>query len=106
MTRSENEVDLRRLSADGSSCSPPFSLAGLLCQVTLLCTSNLTLYCPHRDSEDIRHAIGVCKCLVSRDHHTFFRLYVNAPKMAGFVMDFFVVGPRASPPPEVFSLFL
>ena len=43
------------------------------------------------ESEDIQHAIGVCKSMMYGDNHTFFKLYVNAPKMAGFVMDFFVV---------------
>lgn len=44
-----------------------------------------------RKGSDVQFAIDVGRSLMSLDYHTFFRLYVNAPNMAGYVMDFFVV---------------
>ncbi len=44
-----------------------------------------------RQSPDVRFAMDVGKAMMSNDHYSFFKLYENAPKMAGYVMDFFVV---------------
>jgi len=43
-----------------------------------------------RSDPDIYFAISVGKSLMARDFSSFFRLYANAPKMAGHVIDFFV----------------
>ncbi|KAJ1494136.1 SAC3/GANP/Nin1/mts3/eIF-3 p25 family-domain-containing protein [Baffinella frigidus] len=49
-----------------------------------------------REHEDVIFASNVGKALVSNDYCSFFRLYTKAPKMAGFVMDFFVDRVRLS----------
>lgn len=43
-----------------------------------------------RRHPDIAFATNVCTALMGKDYCTFFRLYDSAPKMAGYVMDFFV----------------
>jgi len=43
-----------------------------------------------RRDPDISFAMNVCTALLMKDYHTFFSLYTKAPKMAGYVIDFFV----------------
>jgi len=40
--------------------------------------------------ECIKHALDVRSAWALSNHHRFFQLYLNAPKMAGYLMDKFV----------------
>ncbi|XP_052268279.1 leukocyte receptor cluster member 8 homolog [Dreissena polymorpha] len=43
-----------------------------------------------RQDECIKHALDVRSAWALSNHHRFFHLYLNAPKMAGYLMDKFV----------------
>ncbi|TPX39576.1 hypothetical protein SeMB42_g06326 [Synchytrium endobioticum] len=43
-----------------------------------------------KQSTSIAHALRVRKATNSTDYHTFFKNYLNAPNMAGYLMDHFV----------------
>lgn len=41
----------------------------------------------HRRNEGIAHALAVREAVAMNDYHRFFNLYVDAPNMAGYLMD-------------------
>ena len=61
-------------------------------QLCSLCLLTLPSHsADRRQSTDFGFSMNVGKAIMSNDHYSFFKLYENAPKMAGYVMDFFVV---------------
>ncbi|CAG9465566.1 unnamed protein product [Pedinophyceae sp. YPF-701] len=42
----------------------------------------------------VKHAVGVCRAVVTRDHAGFFRLYADPPRMSAYLMDRLVPGVR------------
>ena len=43
-----------------------------------------------KEDECIKHALEVRSAWALNNYHRFFKLYLNAPKMAGYLMDKFV----------------
>jgi hypothetical protein len=43
-----------------------------------------------KSSRPISHALSVQRALSMGNYHQFFQLYIDAPNMAGYVMDRFV----------------
>jgi hypothetical protein len=54
--------------------------------------ANLT----HTDKQNpaIKHALQVRSVLAAGNYHRFFRLYLEAPNMGGYLMDSFIVRER------------
>ncbi|XP_067671084.1 leukocyte receptor cluster member 8 homolog [Haliotis asinina] len=44
----------------------------------------------HRTDECVKHALSVRSSWALNNYHSFFKLYSNAPKMSGYLMDWFV----------------
>jgi SAC3 family protein LENG8/THP3 len=44
---------------------------------------------------EIRHALLVSTAISTNNYHSLFQLYVSAPNMGGYIMDFFVPRARA-----------
>jgi len=44
---------------------------------------------------EIRHALLVSTAISTNNYHSLFQLYLNAPNMGGYIMDFFVPRARA-----------
>lgn len=49
-----------------------------------------------RKDECIKHALAVRAAWALNNYHSFFQLYQNAPKMSGYLMDWFAERARKS----------
>ena len=49
-----------------------------------------------RADDCIKHALAVRSAWALNNYHTFFKLYTNAPKMSGYLMDWFAEKLRTS----------
>jgi len=61
-----------------------------LTDCTDLNTVLMDLTAADRVDESIKHALDVRTAWALNNYHRFFQLYLNAPKMAGYLMDKFV----------------
>ncbi|XP_071106677.1 leukocyte receptor cluster member 8 homolog isoform X2 [Haliotis cracherodii] len=58
---------------------------------TLDLTTVLAALSPeHRADECVKHSLSVRSSWALNNYHSFFKLYSNAPKMSGYLMDWFV----------------
>lgn len=48
-----------------------------------------------KEAPEIRHALNVSTAISTYNYHSLFQLYVEAPKMSAYIMDFFVPRARA-----------
>ena len=62
----------------------------MLSIISDLTTVIATLTPTHRQDKCVSHALQVRSAWALSNYHRFFRLYRSAPKMSGYIMDWFL----------------